>query len=103
MATRCSIEIEGINFAKVYMHWDGYPEHMMPFLEKFNKEFTEKRGSDPEYKFAQFIRATERMKEEFELDSSTETGYGVIPFHSKVDVNYNYILHEDGSVSFENR
>jgi hypothetical protein len=98
MATRSTISIIGITYASVYKHWDGSPKSTLPWLEKFNKEFTEKRGDDPEYKFAQLLRSSVRMAEEFGLDGSTETGWGVVPFGCTEE--YNYFLHPDGSVTY---
>ena len=51
MATRCTIKIEGVNYAKIYKHWDGYPDHMLDWLNEFNDGFNKKRGENPEYKF----------------------------------------------------
>ena len=99
MGTRCTIEVEGISFAKVYKHWDGYPEATLKWLEVFNKRFNENRGDDPEYKFAQLLRSSKEFEEEFNLDDNLYTGWGVVPFdHPHED--YHYILHPDGTVSF---
>jgi hypothetical protein len=98
MATRSTITVEGISYAKLYKHWDGYPSATLPWLEKFNAQFTDRRGDDPEYKFAQLIRSSVYMADEFGLDESTETGWGVVPIdHSE---SYNYVLHSDGSVTY---
>ena len=101
MATRCSIKIEGIDFAKIYKHWDGYPEAMLKWLEEFNKDFTKKRGDDPEYKFAQLLRSSSRDAEKYELDSSKYTGWGVIPYNEDYGVDYEYILHKNGNVTYK--
>lgn len=101
MATRSTIKIEGINFAKVYKHWDGYPEHMIPWLETFNKDFFDNRGDDPEYKFAQLLRFSKQYEERFGLDSSNHTGWGVIPLDSDVGEEFEYTLHADGTVTFK--
>ena len=53
MATRCTIKIEGIDYAKVYKHWDGYPDATLRWLEEFNRNFSKNRGDDPAYKLAQ--------------------------------------------------
>lgn len=98
MATTATITIEGNNFAKVYKHWDGYPEGTLPWLEKFNKEFTKNRGDDPDYKFAQLLRSSIRDADKFKLDSSETTGWGVVPFNHEEE--YNYVLHADGTVSY---
>ena len=99
MSTNATIKIKGVMFAKIYKHWDGYPEATQPFLEKFNKEFTENRGDDPEYKFAQLLRATKRLEKEFDLDSSDTTGWGVIPFNSRGSEEFEYMLEADGKVT----
>jgi len=99
MSTRATIKIEGVEFAKVYKHWDGYPERTLPFLEKFNKDFAEQRGNDPDYKFAQLLRATKRLEQEFGLDDSDYTGWGVVSFQSDCGEEFEYTLHSDGTVS----
>lgn len=99
MATRSTIKIEGITFAKLYKHWDGQPKNILPWLETFNQRFTELRGIDPEYKFAQLLRST--MEPEFNLDNSKITGYGIIPYDSHSGAEFEYNLHDDGSVSYE--
>lgn len=103
MATRSTIKIEGLKFAKLYKHWDGYPEAMMPFLTKFNEDFTKtavKGVDEPTYKLAQLIRATERLKDEFNLDDSIDSGYAVVRFNEVERGEYEYVLKKDGSVSF---
>jgi hypothetical protein len=76
MATRSLITVKDTNIY-IYKHWDGYPEHMMPWLEKFHSEFMAKRGWDPEYMLAQLLRSSVTMAEEFDLDPSTSTGWGI--------------------------
>ena len=44
MSTRAIIKIEGFKVAKVYKHYDGYPEGMIEWLTKFNEEFAKERG-----------------------------------------------------------
>lgn len=100
MATRATIKIEGTSIAKVYKHWDGYPSGMLPWLEKFNKQFAEKRGNDPDYKLAQLLRSSALLQDEFDLDKSTETGYGIIPYHSKCGEEFEYTLKADGTVTY---
>lgn len=99
MATRSTVKIEGITFAKMYKHWDGHPQHMLPWLEQFNRRFTEIRGEDPEYKFAQLLRSS--TEPEFKLDTSKSTGYGIIPYDSTSGEEYEYTLHNDGTVSYK--
>lgn len=90
MGTRAMIQIEGANYAKIYKHWDGCPEHMLPWLEKFAAEFVAERPSDAEYMFAQLLRSSVTMCEEFKLDKSTSTGWGIVPFGESMGAEYFY-------------
>ena len=96
MATRSTIKIEGVDFAKIYKHWDGYPEAMVDWLNEFNNHFNKERGDDPEYKFAQLLRFSQREGEKFGLDMSDTTGWGVIPIDSSYWAEYEYILTNKG-------
>jgi len=102
MATRAVIKIEGVNFAQVYKHWDGYPEDMLPWLEEFNRRFLEKRGDDPTYKFAQLLRFSSKYAEYYNLDNDEFTGWGVIPYNENAGADYEYILKKDGKVKVNN-
>ncbi len=99
MATRSVIKVEGFTTAQLYKHWDGYPDATLPWLEKFNSEFTQNRGVDSTYKFAQLLRSSVSMADEFGLDKSTDTGWGVYPFGTDNGQEYEYILMDDGSVN----
>ena len=101
MGTRSTIEIEGIEFAKVYKQWDGYPEHMMQWLKDFNESFAKNRGSDAEYKFAQLLRFSAIHGDKYNLDSSDHTGWGVVPFNTDMGEEYIYRLHQDGTVTYK--
>jgi len=96
MATRCTIKIEGVNYAKIYKHWDGYPDHMIPWLKEFNDDFNINRGPDSDYKFAQCLRFAQKKTSEFNLDASQYTGWGVIPFDGECGAEYEYILTSEG-------
>ena len=100
MSTRCTVKIEGLTFAKLYIHRDGYPEAKLPFLKDFNKDFESNRSKDVEYKFAQLLRATHRLQDEYVLDPSPYTGYGITPYASGAGEDYEYTLHIDGSVTY---
>lgn len=56
MATRCQIIVEGLDENKIYKHWDGYPEGVMPVLKEVVHRFKEERGWDNEYLLAQIVR-----------------------------------------------
>lgn len=99
MSTNAIIKLEGFKAAQLYKHWDGYPSATLLWLQKFNKEFTEKRGDDSSYKFAQLIRSSVSMGTEFELDDSKETGWGVLSASEKVGAHFEYRLLKDGTVT----
>jgi hypothetical protein len=100
MGTSAVIRVENVEYAEVYKHWDGYPEGTLAWLEKFNKEFTENRGVDNPYKFAQLLRNSVVAQEEFNLDPSETTGWGVEAYGS-VHGDFTYTLKEDGTVVVE--
>jgi hypothetical protein len=101
MATPAKIYVEGIDYAVLYKHFDGYPSKTLPWLEKFNKNFNENRGDDPQYKFAQLLRSTVRDEySEYSLDDSLYTGWGVFP-PDRISGRYEYTLHKDGSVTYK--
>jgi hypothetical protein len=58
MSTRCQIQIKSqgeIYPCKIYIHSDGYPENILPFLEDFTNKFHGNRGDDAEYFVAQYL------------------------------------------------
>ena len=98
MGTSAVIHIEDVEYAEVYKHWDGYPQDTLPWLIKFNERFANSRGDDASYKFAQLLRSSQEMQEEFNLDDSKDTGWGVEPYDSCYG-DYIYVLKNDGSVT----
>ena len=103
MGTRAIIKVEGVPYAGVYKHYDGYRDATLPWLEKFNREFTDNRGAEPDYKFAQLLRSSARDAEEFGLDPSVFTGWGLVKLtRGKADDHwqeYEYTLKKDGTVT----
>ena len=106
MSTRAVIKIEGLKFAKIYKHSDGYPEGMLHWLEEFNQSFAELRGDDPMYKFAQILRHSTK---DFPIDTPDNSeyykegheflGWGVTEYNSKCGEEFVYILKKDGTVT----
>lgn len=92
MATRCTIKIEGVKYAKIYKHWDGYPEANYIWLTEFNDRFNKERGSDSSYKFAQLLRYSSKYGEQFYLDQSEFTGWGVLDYDAECWEEYEYHL-----------
>ena len=100
MSTSAVIKVEGINFAKVYKHWDGYPSATLLWLTDFNARFTNARGDDAEYKFAQLLRNSVKDGTKYNLDDSEVTGWGVTSYKENVG-EFEYILHTDGTVTYK--
>jgi len=98
MGTRAVIKIKDYGTACLYKHWDGYPEATLEWLEEFNKEFSDGRGNDNTYKFAQLVRSSVLLADKYNLDQSKLTGWGVYPANADVGQEYEYILCPDGSV-----
>ncbi|MCK9541168.1 MAG: hypothetical protein M0R03_03960 [Novosphingobium sp.] len=96
MSTRAIIKIEGFKVAKVYKHYDGYPEGMIEWLTKFNEEFAKERGDDPSYKFAQLLRHSTRW---FPTDGFL--GWGVVEYKCSCGEDFEYVLKKDGTVTFK--
>ena len=96
MATRATISVEGVDYAKVYKHFDGYPEGMIEWLTDFNNKFNEERGHDATYKFAQLLRFSSKYGKKYDIDESEYTGYGVVPIDADCGEEYEYILYKDG-------
>ena len=92
MATRCTIKIDGVDYAKIYKHWDGYPEANYLWLTKFNDRFNKERGDDPSYKFAQLLRFSSKYANTYQLDNSEFTGWGVTTYDSECWEEYEYWL-----------
>jgi len=92
MATRGTIKIEGINYAKIYKHWDCNPDCMLDWLNDFNNDFNTNRGHDPEYKFAQLLRFSQREGDKYHLDMSKHTGWGVVEYDEDLWADYEYTL-----------
>jgi hypothetical protein len=102
MSTNAVIRLEGYDFIELYKHWDGYPDATLAWLEDFNERFVANRGNDLPYKFAQLIRSSAFRAEQFDLDASSFTGWGVDKKGSN-GYDYLYILKLDGTVSVSDR
>ena len=102
MATSAIIKVEGIKFAKVYKHYDGNPDSTLPWLKDFNERFTKQRGDDPGYKFAQLLRSSILEAEQFNLDDSKYTGWGVVEYNIDRCTDFEYTLRKDGTVTYVN-
>lgn len=100
MSTHAVIRVQGLSCVDAYKHFDGAPCSTLPWLEKFNEDFTKMRGDDPSYKFAQLLRSSAFDCETFGLDQSKSTGWGVFA-QNTCDYDYLYILNTDGSVTVE--
>ena len=77
MATRSYIKISDLQGLKLYKHYDGDPKSTLPWLKSFNTKWAETGREDNNYKFAQLVRSSVIDAEEFNLDTSTETGWAL--------------------------
>lgn len=96
MATRAIIKLPDFNVV-FYKHWDGSPQSTAAWLIKFNQECG--RDNDPNYKFAQLVRSSAFDCEEFNLDPSRNSGWGVYRAGIDLGQEYEYTLHHRGRVS----
>ena len=101
MSTSAIIKVEGLSKVCVYKHYDGYPSGTLDWLVNFNKEFSENRGDDPEYKFAQLLRDSVFSADLYDLDKSKYTGWGVIVHVQDLSYDFVYTLHKDGTVTYK--
>jgi len=102
MATRSYIKISDLQGLKLYKHYDGDPKSTLPWLKSFNTKWAETGREDNNYKFAQLVRSSVIDAEEFNLDTSTETGWGIEYMENKYAYGcYLYTLHADGSVEYK--
>lgn len=100
MSTPAIISIEGFPNFYLYKHWDGDPDSTLKWLEYFNKYFISNRGTNKmenEYKAAQLVRSSSYLGNEFGLDPSSCTGWGIITTDNWY-ADYHYILKLDGTV-----
>lgn len=100
MGTSAIIIVEGHDACKLYKHFDGNPDSTLPWLERFNKDFTDNRGDDPNYKMAQLLRSSARDCDDFGLDDSLYTGWGLVGRHDNYNSNFTYWLNADGTVDW---
>lgn len=97
MAFSSIIQVEGVDFAQVYMHNDADTNATLGWLEDFNREFTDKRGDEPEYKFAQLLRSS--SFESHDLSYSLFIGWAIKPFGVNMGQIFEYTLKKDGTVT----
>lgn len=102
MGTSALIRVEGLKGIGLYKHYDGYPEGTLPWLEEFNRNFTQYRGDDAEYKFAQLLRSSAFDAKKFHLSEDKFCGWGVITSTSGW-FDYSYLLKKDGTVIYNVR
>lgn len=100
MSTRAVILIPEAP-AAIYVHSDGYPEGMLPWLTDFNQQFTKNRGHDPTYKLAQCLRFSAFEAKKHDLHEDRYLGWGVYSLEDTQHLGqqYTYTLHPDGTVT----
>lgn len=97
MATRATISIANAP-AVLYKHWDGYPEAVLPWLTAFIQR-DEPRLDNPSYALAQLLRSSVWYAEEFGLDDSHQTGWGLSRSHQQhSDTAFRYTITPDREI-----
>lgn len=98
MSTNALIQVQNSNVI-LYKHFDGGPASTLPWLMKFHADFLEERGyADEVHETAQLVRSTVLMQEEFDLDPSTATGWGLYDGKLEGDETLEYVLMSDGRI-----
>lgn len=102
MGTSASVRIETLN-VELYIHYDGYPSNIMPWVESFHARFLAERGWDAEYEFAQLIRSSVFDADQFNLSKDKTCGFGVnvISDYNSYNTNYTYVLMKDGTITVQ--
>jgi hypothetical protein len=89
--TPVTFKIEGVKYAKIYHQMNRPPDGWLGWLQEFNHQH---QHEQPAAKMAQLLRHSvqwEALGGEFKY-------FGVVPYHHRGC--HEYILHENGSVSF---
>lgn len=108
MSTRAQIIVEGNGGVKIYKHSDGYPEGVLPVLQKLLPRFKESRGFDAEYLTAHvsaaFINDSAESRKDFYKRSGLPNtgrdnfiGHG-LGFSLHGDEEYIYVIDENFTV-----
>lgn len=100
MSTRAQIVImeddNTVYPVKIYKHYDGYPEGVIPILAPFTLEFAQGRGADPEYFIAQCLGRFARA--DYGPGGANYTGWGLCTeYHG--DIEYLYICYPNGRLT----
>lgn len=101
MSINAIVRVKEIPNIVFYVHWNGYPSAILPWLESFNARFTKDRGfDDPTYKLAQLVRSSYYLKDTYNLNPDVTCGYG-LGSYDDFDWDCEYLLHPCGKVTFE--
>ena len=89
MATRCRIGIQTENSIRhVYCHWEGYPEHILPIITKWDREEFERLMEKGDLSFLHDTVAETEKQNEF---------YGNSPAQ-EVFEEHNFWVTKDGII-----
>jgi hypothetical protein len=100
MSTSAIIVVMGLEDICLFKQADGYPSSTLKWLQDFNKRFTQERGHDENYKFAQLVRSSATDAEKYNLFQSEFRGWGIYE-PTEIGYDYKYILKSDGTVTIE--
>lgn len=102
MSTRCQIKVVGLD-ARLYKHYDGYPEGVMPILKSFLEKFKKVSPWDPAYLLARMTQHFCNNTDKDRAGNSAELnmlGYGIDSI-THGDIEYLYTIHENFTVTYK--
>jgi len=93
MSTPCTVTF-GPDGGRIYKHWDGYPEEMLPLFERFfdtvEAETGDTRFSDAPYLAAKFVVF---LANEYRHENAAQMDFlsvGVIPSEGDFGADFSY-------------
>jgi len=98
MSTHALIRVEGIDYCKLYKHFDGNPENTLQWLKDFNEDFSIHNKNNSQYKMAQLIRSSIVYADKYNLGISKYYDWGVVNYDCDCGANHTYLLKENGDV-----
>lgn len=105
MATRCRIGIQTENSIRhVYCHWEGYPEHILPIITKWDREEFGRLMEKGDLSFLHDTVAETEKQNEFYGNSPAQEVFEEHNFWvTKDGIDYIYLFSKEGNIKYEKR
>lgn len=105
MATRCRIGIQTENSIRhVYCHWEGYPEHILPIITKWDREEFERLMEKGDLSFLHdTVDETEKQNEFYGNSPAQEVFEEHNFWVTKDGIDYIYLFSKEGNIKYEKR